>query len=207
MKKNSRLSKRRHGLVVEYMPLASMLARFFAQNRPAWQRAALMADLEAEGFLSLTRAARTYDRARLPYPKAYFARACLNGMYKAIKKLTRQPGVERITLEQAAELLPDFDQLDYLRLAISDLDQDEQSLATDRFASGLTLQALAARHQIPLREASRRASRLAKILGESLGIQLMPPGQVSTRQPGRNTRDFPASSAASAPPVSRTRNR
>jgi DNA-directed RNA polymerase specialized sigma24 family protein len=189
------------------MPLATMLSRFFVQNRPPWQRAALAQDLEAEGFLALTRAARTYDKSKLPYPKAYFARACLNGMYKSIKKLTRQPGVERLTLEQAADMLPDFDQLDYLRLAIDDLDGDDQELASDRFRGGLTLQALAERHQIPLREASRRASRLAKILGESLGIQLQRPDRGASNHPGRSTRDFPASSAVSAHPSSRTQKR
>lgn len=204
MTRGLRLSKRRHGLVIEYMPLASMLARFFAQNRPPWQRAALLADLEAEGFLALTRAARTYDKSRLPYPKAYFARACLNAMYKSIKKLTRQPGVERLTLEQAAELLPDFDQLDFLRMAIDDLPACDQGLATDRFIRGLTLQALAEQHDLPLRDVSRRSSRIGRSLAEALGIRLSPLGRGATRQPGRSSRDFPASSAVSEGHASRT---
>ena len=67
MQKKLRLSKRRHGLVTEYLPLATMLAKFFVQSRPPWQRSALFPDLEAEGFLALTEAARTYDRKKLPW--------------------------------------------------------------------------------------------------------------------------------------------
>ena len=75
-----------------------MLAKFFLQNRPIWQRGVLRDDLEGEGMLALAKASRTYDPKRLPYPKAYFARAILNSMLKYIKKATRQPRENRVTL-------------------------------------------------------------------------------------------------------------
>ena len=121
MTRRLKLSAKRQRLVVEYMPLADILAKYFVQNRQRWQRSVLIADLQSEGYLALVKAARTYDPKRLPYPKAYFARAVLNAMYKAIKKLARQPGEIRITLEEAADLLPEFDHVDHIRLAIADL--------------------------------------------------------------------------------------
>jgi RNA polymerase sigma factor (sigma-70 family) len=156
------------------MGLAEVLAKYFLQNRPHWQRGVLVADLQSEGYLAICKAARTYDPKRLPYPKAYFARACLNAMYKQIKKLNRQPGDMRITLEEAADLLPDFDHLDHIRLAIADLPEWEQELATDRFVHGKTLRALAESHEISLRAASRRATAIAKVLAAALDIQLPP---------------------------------
>lgn len=200
MTKRFRLSAKRRQLIIEHMPLASMLAKFFVQNRPHWQRGVLIPDLEAEGYLALVKAAKTYDSKKLPYPRAYFARACLNGMYKAIKKLTRTPGVEKITLEEAAELLPEFDHLDHLRLAIAELPEEEQALAEDRFIKGSTLQGLADAHQIPLRVASRRATRLAKLLGESLGIQLVPTDAAGTHRSRNTSRDFPSSCEVFGPP-------
>lgn len=207
MTKRFRLSAKRRQLIIDHMSLATMLAKFFVQNRPHWQRSVLIPDLEAEGYLALVKAAKTYDSKKLPYPRAYFARACLNGMYKAIKKLTRVPGVEKITLAEAAELLPDFDELDHLRLAIAELPAEDQALAEDRFVKGATLQALADAHQIPLRVASRRASRLAKLLGESLGIQLMPSDAVARCQSRRTSPDFPASCEVSEPPPSQSPKR
>jgi len=171
MKANSRLSKRRHQLVVDHMPLAEMLARFFVQNRPPWQRRSLCEDLAAEGYLALTRAARTYDRAKLPYPRAYFARACLNAMYKSVRKLTRQPGV-KLTLAEAEQLLPDFDRLDHIRIAVDELPQEDRQFAYERFVCGLTLQTLADQHEMPLKQVSRRAARLAQTLAGALEIQL-----------------------------------
>jgi RNA polymerase sigma factor (sigma-70 family) len=158
------------------MPLAAVLAKYFVQNRPHWQRQVLIEDLQSEGYLAMVKAARTYDKKRLPYPKAYFARAILNGMYKQIKKINRQPGDIRITLEEAADLLPEFDHLDHIRLAIADLPEWEQELATDRFVNGKTLRALAESHEISLRAAARRSTDLAKVLAQALEIQLAPPG-------------------------------
>lgn len=172
MTKRLRLSAKRQALVIEYMPLAEMLARYFVQNRPQWQRGVLVHDLQSEGYLALVKAARTYDPKRLPYPKAYFARAVLNAMYKSIKRTNRQPGDIRVTLDEAAELLPEFDQLDHVRLAIADLPEWDQELATDRFIHGKTLRALAECHEISLRAAARRSSELAKVLAAALGIQL-----------------------------------
>jgi RNA polymerase sigma factor (sigma-70 family) len=172
MSKRLRLSAKRQRLVVEYVPLAEILAKYFVQNRPHWQRGVLIEDLQSEGFLAMCKAARTYDPKRLPYPKAYFARACLNAMYKQIKKINRQPGEIRITLEEAAELLPEFDQLDHIRLAIDELPEWEQELATDRFIHGQTLRALAESHGISLRAAARRSTQNAATLAGALGIQL-----------------------------------
>jgi RNA polymerase sigma factor (sigma-70 family) len=169
------------------MPLAAILAKYFLQNRPGWQRSVLVEDLQSEGYLALVKAARTYDPKRLPYPKAYFARAVLNAMYKAIKKLARQPGEIRITLEEAADLLPEFDHVDHIRLAIADLPEWEQELATDRFINGKTLRALAESHEISLRAASRRATALAKVLAGSLGIQLTLPDAEQLCHSGRSS--------------------
>ncbi|NBW15747.1 MAG: sigma-70 family RNA polymerase sigma factor [Caulobacteraceae bacterium] len=207
MSRRYRLSTKRQKLVIEHMALATMLAKFFVQNRPSWQRGVLIPDLESEGFLALTKAARTYDPKKLPYPKAYFARAVLNAMYKSIKRVTRQPGVEKITLEQAEQLLPDFDELDHLRLAISELPEEDQELATLRFVRGFTLQRLANEQQIPLRVASRRSSRLAKLLAESLGIRCSLPGAASERPTPNSSRDFPASCKVSEPPACRGEGR
>lgn len=173
MRKRSRLSKYRQSLVVEYMPLARMLARFFVQNRPPWQRSVLIPDLESEGFLALSKAARTYDKTKLPYPKAYFARAVLNAMYKWIRKATRQPADWRITLEEAAHLLPVIESPDYLRLAIDDLGDDAE-LASDRFRRGMTLRAIAECHSLSLRTASLRSRQIATQLAAALDIRLQP---------------------------------
>lgn len=173
MQKRSRLSKYRQSLVVEYLPLAKMLARFFVQNRPPWQRSVLIPDLESEGFLALSKAARTYDKTRLPYPKAYFARACLNAMYKWIRKVNRQPAEWRITLEEAEQMLPILESPDYLQLAIDDLGAD-QELAADRFQRGMTLRAIAESHSLSLRTASLRSRHLATQLAAALDIRLVP---------------------------------
>ena len=116
MQKRLKLSKKRQALAAEYVGLASMLARFFLQNRPGWQKSVLLPDLEGEGFLALTKAARTYDQSRLPYPKAYFARAIMNAMYKHIRKATRQPAEWKVSLQEAEELLPILENPNYLRL-------------------------------------------------------------------------------------------
>ena len=174
MTKRLRLSRRRQELAEEYVPLVQMLSRFFVQNRPHWQRAALRPDLEGEGFLALCKAARTYDRRRLPYPKAYFARAALNGMLKAVKKLTRQPAEWKVSLAEAADLMPIIEDPDYLALAVDDLG-DERDIAYDRFRRGHTLRTIAENHAISLRAASVVARELATRLAEQLGIQLPPP--------------------------------
>ena len=172
MKKKSRLSKRQQRLATEYLPLVRLLAKFFLQSRPHWQRSLYVDDLEGEGFLALSKASRTYDPARLPYPKAYFARAILNAMLKSIKKMTRMPGLNKISLAEAADLCPSHDSVDHIRLAIDDLPTDVQAIATDRFINGSTLRTLSRDHQIPLRVASRSAAALAKQIAESLDIAL-----------------------------------
>lgn len=181
MPKRYKLSKKRQQLAAEYVPLAQMLAKFFVQNRPHWQRSLYVADLEGEGFLALTKAARTYDPARLPYPKAYFARAIMNAMYKWIRKATRQPCEWKISLQEAADLLPVIESPDYLSLAIDDLG-DDKDLAADRFQNGHTLRTIAAGHDLSLRAASVKSRALAKTLAEALDIQL------PLREPSRERR-------------------
>lgn len=184
----SRLSKTKQKLVIEYLNLVHVLARYFVQNRPVWQRGVYVDDLEGEGFLALTKAARTYDPKRLPYPKAYFARAILNGMLKFIKKATRTPRENRVSLQEAAEQMPEYDELDHLRLAIESLPGEDQELAVDRFINGQTLRTLAEGHQIPIRMASMRAARCAKNLSASLDIRLSPRDTTGTRRSGGSSR-------------------
>lgn len=197
MKKRLRLSKYRQDLVVEYVPLARMLARFFIKARPGWQKSALLPDLEAEGFLALTKAARTYDKKRLPYPKAYFARACMNAMYKWIKRANRQPADWKISLEEASDLLPVIESPDYLRMAIDDLG-DDKALAADRFEKGHTLRTIAGDHQISLRLASVRSRALAARLSQSLGIRLEPREPSDARPLRGSNRNSPSSASPSS---------
>ena len=160
-------------------------------------------DLEGEGFLALCKAARTYDKTRLPYPKAYFARAILNGMLKWIKKATRQPGITKISLAEAADLKPEFDQLDHLRLAIEALPYADQEIAIDRFMGGKTLRSISEIHEIPLRVASLRSARLAKTVAASLDIRLVPRDTGRTHPGQSSTRACPLGSRASSDQPSR----
>lgn len=196
--KRLRLSAKKQTLVTDHLQLVRILARYFVQNRAHWQRGVLVDDLEGEGYLALTKAARTYDSKRLPYPKAYFARAILNGMLKYIKRATRQPGLARVSLAEAADLMPLFDHPDYLGLAIGDLPEDDQDLATDRFQNGQTLRSISDTHQISLRLASVRSRLLAKCLAESLGIRLLPRTAANERRSGDTSRWPSSSSPASA---------
>ena len=174
-----------------------MLARFFVQNRPAWQRQVLIPDLEGEGFLALTKAARTYDQKRLPYPKAYFARAIMNAMYKSIKKTTRQPGEWKVSLQEAEDLLPIIENPDYLSLAIQDLPEEHQQLASDRFESCQTLRTIAEGHGISLRLASVRSRALARTLAEALDIRLSPHAPEAGCPSRGSSRSNPSSGSAS----------
>lgn len=198
MTKRLKLSKKKQQLVVEYIPLAQMLARFFVQSRPPWQKAAMIPDLEGEGFLALTKAARTYDPKRLPYPKAYFARAILNSMLKWVKKATRAPGVEKISLQEAADLLPVIEHPDYLGMAVQDLPEDEQDLARDRFQNGHTLRTIAEDHQISLRLASVRSRELARMIATALDIRLSPRGTGTAHPSGDRNRENPNVDEASS---------
>lgn len=175
MQKRLRLSKRQQTLAAEWMPLAKMLARFFVQQRAPWQRSLYVEDLEADGYLAIVKAARTYDKSKLPYPRAYFARACLNAMCRSIRKLTRQPGEWKVSLEEADQMVQLSPDPDWLRLAISDMGDDAQ-LCEDRFINCMTLRQLAAEHDISLRAASVRARALAHRLAEQLDIRLSPRG-------------------------------
>ena len=207
MQKRSRLSKKRQELAAEYVPLAKMLARFFVQNRAPWQKSVLLPDLEGEGFLALTKAARTYDKKRLPYPKAYFARAIMNAMYKSIKKVTRQPGEWKISLQEAEDMLPLLENPDYLGMAIQDLPEDDQQLAADRFQEGQTLRTIAEGHDISLRAASVRSRELARNLAAALDIRLSPHAQGSRHRSGDSTRTNPSSSPACEHPRGKGRGR
>lgn len=173
MQKRLRLSKKQQILAAEWMPLAKMLARFFVQQRAPWQRSLYVEDLEADGYLAIVKAARTYDKSKLPYPRAYFARACLNAMCRSIRKLTRQPGEWKVSLEEADQMVQLSPDPDWLRLAISDMGDDAQ-LCEDRFINCMTLRQLAAEHDISLRAASVRARALAHRLAAQLDIRLSP---------------------------------
>lgn len=171
--RKSKLSKTKQRLATEHIELVRVLAKYFCQSRPAWQRRNLLDDLEGEGMLALSKAARTYDPKRLPYPRAYFARAILNSMLKWIKRFHRVPG-ERISLNVAEEESPVFDQIDYLGLAIADLPEEDQGFAVDRFVQDASLRAISEVTGMPVRVASLRSQRLARHLSESLEIQLVP---------------------------------
>ncbi len=157
------------------MQLVPMLAGYFLQHRPAWQRRNLRGDLEGEGFLALCKAARTYRKERLPYPKAYFARAILNAMYKWIKRGCREPDGERVPMEIAEERTGKEDELDHLRMAIEMLAPEHQLFASDRFEEGMTLRSLAEEHGIALKRSSQRAHNLAHELAALLDIRLPAP--------------------------------
>ena len=178
MKKKSKLSSSRQKLAIEYMPLVRVLARYFCSCRPAWQRENLMPDLEGEGYLALSKAAVTYDKKRLPYPKAYFARAILNAMLKHVRKATRTPG-EQVTMAEAEQEMPRHDELDHLRLAIEELDPQDQEFAISRFLKSKTLRTLAEERGCPVRLVSLRNRRLVTELSHALGIRLSSPSKAS----------------------------
>lgn len=205
MPKRYKLSKTRQQLVVEYMPLATMLAKFFVQTRPSWQRGVLVPELESEGFLALTKAARTYDKKKLPYPKAYFARACMNAMYKWIKRGTRQPAEWKMSLAEAEQLLPVMEHPDYLRLAIDDLPDGEREMARDRFEGSQTLRRIAEGHQISLRAASVRSRALARMLAAALDIRLQPRAPSCEHRTNCNTQNRRGGESAFSNPHKRKR--
>ena len=189
MTKRSKLSKTKQRLVVEYHPLVSILSRYFLQNRPGWQRSLYQPDLEGEGYLALCKAARTYDRTKLPYPKAYFARAVLNAMLKSIRKMTRTPRENKVSLQEAADKMPRYDEVDHLRLAIESLPEEDRKMATERFVDGSTLRTLSEDNDIPVRIASLAARRLQRELSRSLDIRLSPRGPDSTHQKASSSRE------------------
>ena len=180
-KKKSKLSKSRQSLAIEYMPLVKMLARYFVAQRPSWQKSVMLPDLEGEGYLALSKAAQTYDKKKLPYPKAYFARAILNSMCKFMKKTTRTPG-DKVTLAQAEAALPVEDQLDHLRLAINQLNPADQEFAYQRFVENLTLRKLCEVNDVAMRRVSMKNRRLVKEIAALLEIQLSLPCKDRTQQ-------------------------
>ena len=180
------LNKRQQKLVKEYQPLVVILAGYFLAHRPVWQRAVWRDELQGEGSLALCKASRTYDPARLPYPKAYFARAILNAMLKAIKKLARQPRSNRISLEQAEKIVSYTQPVDYLRLAIESLPAHDRAVATSRFIDLQTLRTISRDHSLDLRAASLKARRLARQLASQLDIQL-PVISEGTKDPKSNS--------------------
>lgn len=184
MRSKSKLSKPRQDLVIEYQGLVTTLAGYFLQHRPAWQRNNLREDLEGEGYLALCKAARTYDPQRLPYPKAYFARAILNGMYKWIKRGNREPEGARVPLEVAVDRVGQEDELDHLAQAIDMLAPENQTFASERFEEGLTLRTLSEQYDLPLKRTSQKARRLASQLAQLLGIRLPVPREARARRQG-----------------------
>jgi RNA polymerase sigma factor (sigma-70 family) len=194
MTRKSKLSKTKQRLAAEYYPLVSILSRYFLQNRPGWQRALYQPDLEGEGYLALCKAARTYDRKKLPYPKAYFARAVLNAMLKSIRKMTRTPRENKVSLAEAADKVPQYDEVDHLRLAIESLPEEDRKMATERFVDGSTLRTLSEDNDIPVRIASLAARRLQRELSRSLDIRLQPRAPASTPQTASSSRENPRAS-------------
>jgi hypothetical protein len=192
MQRKSKLSKKQQALVAEWMPLARMLARYFVSRRAGWQRSLLVEDLEAEGYLAITRAARTYQRSRLPYPRAYFARACLNAMCRSIKKMLRQPGEWKIALAEAEQLTSLAEDPDWLRMAVDDMGE-ESKICEDRFINGMTLRQISEAHGVSLRAASVRSRALARTLATRLEIQLGQPGRIASNRPAESS---PGDSAA-----------
>lgn len=184
MTRPKKLNKRQRALTEEYYSLVPLLGGYFLQHRPPWQRASLRPDLEGEGFLALTKAARTYDPKRLPYPRAYFARAILNGMLKWIKRATRTPRENRMPLSFADDHVSYEDQIDHLRLAIEALPAEDWEFAVARFQEGATLRALSAEHQLGIKQTSARAHGLAAELAAALGIHLPPPKLENERPKG-----------------------
>ena len=164
-------TKKQQDLVIEYQFLVKLLAGFFLQNRPAWQREMYRDDLEGEGFLALTKASRTYDKARLPYPKAYFARAILNSMLKSINKTNKQKKCISVAAAMRDGKLNMSHEIDYLGFAIEDLLPEEKKIAISRFIELKTLRAIAKEHGLNLWEAFYRSQKLAKKLSDALGIQ------------------------------------
>lgn len=184
-KKKSKLSKARQKLAVEYMPLVRMLSRYFVAQRPGWQKSAMIPDLEGEGYLALSKASITYDKKKLPYPKAYFARAVLNAMCKFMRKATRTPG-ERVGMTEAENHLKVDDELDHLRLAIESLDESDQEFAVQRFIDSMTLRQLSEVNDSAMRIVTMKNRRLMKELAESLDIHLPLLGKDSGTRGGGN---------------------
>lgn len=185
MSRPSKLSSKQQLLVVEYTDMVSVVARCFVQNRPHWQRSALMPELEGEGYLALCKAARTYSKARLPYPKAYFARAILNAMLKSVKRLTRTPG-EKVGMDVAEQEMAFNEERDDLADAIAGMDERDKAMAICRFVRKQRIIDLADEFNLNIRSASLASQRLARQIAERLGIpaEQLGPGRV---RPSRNT--------------------
>jgi RNA polymerase sigma factor (sigma-70 family) len=194
----SKLSKKQQALAAEWAWLATMLAKFFVQTRPKWQRSVLFPDLEGEGMIAITRAARTYDPKRLPYPKAYFVRAIMNAQNKWIKKADRKPADWLVSMQEAEEATVRIEHPDYLTLAIEDLPEEDRAIAEDRFLRGQTLRSISEGHDLSLRAASLRARTLARHIARGLDIQLPLPVQANARKRCDSTPKSFSSSPASA---------
>jgi RNA polymerase sigma factor (sigma-70 family) len=164
-----RLTKKQQALVTEYQEMVLVIARYFVQNRPGWQRAALIPDLEGEGYLALCKAARTYNKDKLPYPKRYFAQAILNAMLKSIRKMTRSPG-ERVGMAMAEAETATTDERDDLSEAIAGMEERDKAMAVCRFVRKRRITDLADEFNLNVRSASLASRRIAKQLLERLGI-------------------------------------
>lgn len=196
-----KLTKKQQALVTEYTEMVTVVARYFVQNRPGWQKAALIPDLEGEGYLALCKAARTYDPKRLPYPKRYFGQAILNAMLKAIRKLTRTPG-DRVGMVVAEAETASTDQRDDLAEAISGMDERDKAMAVCRFVRKRRIVDLADEFSLNLRSASVASRRLAKQIARRLGILDELPELGRGRRRRSTTRPSPGqceSSPASSP--------
>lgn len=186
MSRPSKLSSKQQLLVVEYTDMVSVVARCFVQNRPHWQRSALIPELEGEGYLALCKAARTYSQTRLPYPKAYFARAILNAMLKSVKRLTRTPG-EKVGMDVAEQEMAFNEERDDLADAIAGMDERDKAMAICRFVRKQRIIDLADEFNLNIRSASLASQRLARQIAERLGIPAEQLGPVRVRRSPNTT--------------------
>jgi len=172
-----RLTDSQRDLVTSHMDLVRNLTRYFLQHRQPWQRSVLSPDLEGEGYLSLCRAARTYDPNRLPYPRAYFIRAVLNGMYRWMKRSEKMPRDLIVSMQEAEILAPVLESPDYLKLCIEEMSDLDREIATDRFIGGMTFSGIAEKHSLSSKAASAIARDLAHRIAHALETHLPPPAK------------------------------
>jgi DNA-directed RNA polymerase specialized sigma subunit len=148
------------------MFLAPMIATAFSQHRPCDR-----AELEAEGYLAMCKAAQRYEFGSGRHPKGYFALAIVNRIFDCFKKSSSDP----MSPDDLAAMMESYDEVDHLGMAIRELPSLlDQRIAHDRFACGATIPEVAATHRLSLYEARIRVRQLAKHLAALLGSHALP---------------------------------
>lgn len=170
--------------------------RYFLKCRPKWQRDSWQPELEGVSYLALCRAAKTYDPARLPYPKRYFALAILNAMLKAVKQLARTPG-EQVGLDVAQPEAREEDRLDHIGEAIAGLPARDRAMAKMRLLKKKRISDLAGRFKMDMRRASIAADRVARTVAGRLGIHVERRTQAQRCRSGCSERPSPAPTTSS----------